>query len=376
MRHGNKFTFNTSGLLASIADQYSQTLNLTYNASNWVSTVKDWQNHHTFTFNYTGTPSRLTSVSDGTRTVSYGYSTAYNSQGDLTTFTDPESKVSTYQYDTNHQITATLDAQSRLVVSNLYDSQGHVTTQYTQGDTNKMWRIYWSGWRTMLFDPANDWTDYYYDDQGRLIAVVDPLNYETDTYYDGQNHIIFTVSPQNEVNQLVYDGNNNLIQKIDPLGFTNQFVYDNQNNLIKQIDQRGNASTFGYNTQFSLSGQTNGAGDFVNYSYTTSGALAGTLASRTDSGGTTAFGYDSNGQLNSIVYPSGLGTNTFVNNSFGDVTSRTDGRGFVTTFSYNYRRQLTNSVAPTNLVTKAAFDAVGNMASTTDPRGNVSSFSW
>ena len=108
------------------------------------------------TFNYTS--GQLTSVSDGTRTVGYGYSTTYNPQGDLTSFTDAEGKTSTYTYDTNHQITATLDAQSRLVVSNLYDSQGHVTTQYTQGDTNKTWRIYWSGWQTMEFDPAGSET--------------------------------------------------------------------------------------------------------------------------------------------------------------------------------------------------------------------------
>jgi RHS repeat-associated protein len=375
MRHGNTFNFNASGCLTNIVDQYGQALSLTYNASNWVSTIKDWKNR-TFTFTYSGSPSRLASVSDGTRTVSYGYSTAYNSQGDLTSFTDPEGKASTYAYDTNHQITATIDAQSRLVVSNLYDSQGHVTTQYTQGDTNKTWHIYWSGWHTMLFDPANDWTDYYYDDQGRLISVNDPLGYETDTYYDGQNHIVETVSPLGEVNQFIYDGNNNLIQKIDPLGFTNQLVYDSNNNLIKQIDPRGNVSTFDYNSQFSLTGQTNGAGDFVNFAYTTSGASAGTLASKTDSGGTTTFGYDSNGQVNSITYPNSLGSESFVNNSFGDVTSHTDGRGFVTTFSYNNRRQLTNSVAPTNLVTRVSFDAMGNMAGTTDARGNVSSFSW
>jgi RHS repeat-associated protein len=376
MRHGNTFNFNSLGLLTSLVDQYGQSLNLTYNASNWVSTVKDWQNHSTVTFTYNGTPSRLASVSDGTRTVSYGYSTTYNPQGDLTSFTDAEGKTSTYTYDTNHQITATLDAQSRLVVSNLYDSQGHITTQFTQGSTNKAWHIYWSGWQTTEFDPANGETDYYYDDQGRLVDVVDPLDYETATYYDGQNHIIYMVSPLSEISQFVYDGNNNLVQKIDPLGFTNQFVYDGSNNLIKSIDPRGNASTFGYNTQFSLTGQTNGAGDFVNFSYTTSGALAGTLASKTDSGGTTVFGYDSNGQLNSITYPGSLGSESFVNSSFGDITTHTDARGFATTFSYNNRRQLTNSVAPTNLVTTIAYDSVGNAASTTDPRGNVSSNLW
>jgi len=372
LRHGNKFNFNSGGFLTNIVDQYGQALNLTYNASNWVSTVKDWQNRNTFTFNYSGTPSRLTSISDGTRTVSYGYTTTYNSQGDLTTFTDAEGKTSTYIYNTNHQITATLDAQSRLVVSNLYDSQGHITTQYTQGDTNKAWRIYWSGWQTTEFDPANGETDYFYDDEGRLFAVLDPLAFQTSTYYDGQNHVVETVSPLNEVNQLVYDGNNNLIQKIDPLGFTNLFVYDSNNNLIKQIDPRGNVSTFGYNAQFSITGSTNGAGDYINYTYNTDG----TLHTRADSGGTITYGYDSNGQLNNIAYPNSLGSESFVNNSFGDVTSHTDGRGFVTTFSYNNRRQLTNSVSPTNLVSKIAYDAVGNAASAIDPRGNASSNTW
>jgi RHS repeat-associated protein len=376
MRHGNTFKFNAAGFLTNIVDQYSQPLTVSYNASNWVSSVKDWKNR-TFTFTYSGTPSRLASVSDGTRTVSYGYATTYNSKGDLTSFTDAEGKTSTYQYDTNHQITATLDAQSRLVVSNVYDGDGHVATQYTQGDPNKAWQIFWSGWQTISQDPAGGRQTYFYDAQSRLIGQQDALGNLTQTFYDGQNHIVETISPLNEVNQFVFDGNNNLAQKIDPLGFTNQFVYDNQNNLVKAIDPRGNVSTFGYNTNFSLIGQTNGAGDFVNYSYTASGALAGTLATKTDSGGTTTYGYDSTyGQLISIAYPSGLGTNTYANSSFGDVTSRTDGRGFITTFSYNNRRQLTNSVAPTNLVTKIAFDAVGNMASTTDRRGNVTSNSW
>jgi RHS repeat-associated protein len=371
MRHGNTFNFNSSGLLTNIVDPYSQSLNLTYNASNWVSTVKDWKNR-TFTFNYSGTPSRLSSVSDGTRTVSYGYSTTYNSQGDLTSFTDPEGKISTYTYDTNHQITATLDAQSRLVVSNLYDSQGHITTQYTQGSTNKTWLIYWCGWQTTEFDPAGGEVDYVYDDEGRLTSVFDQLDFVTQTYYDGQNHITDTYSPLGEHTQFVYDGNNNLIQKIDPLGFTNQFIYDGNNNLIKTIDARGDASTFGYNSQFSPIGTTNGAGDYVNYTVNTDG----TLHTRTDSGGTTTYAYDSNGQLNGTTYPNSLGSESFVNSSFGDVTSHTDARGNVTTFSYNNRRQLTNSVAPTNLVTKITYDAIGNAASTVDARGNASSNTW
>jgi RHS repeat-associated protein len=375
MRHGNKFNFNAAGNLTNIVDQYGQSLNLTYNASNWVSTIKDWKSR-TLTFTYSGTPSRLASVSDGTRTVSYGYSTAYSPQGDLVSFTDPEGKTSTYQYNTNHQITATIDALDRLVVSNVYDSQGHITTQYTEGSTNQTWSIFWSGWQTTEFDPAGDESDYLYDDLGRLVGQRDALSNLTQMVYDGQNHIVQTVSPLDETNESIYDGNNNLVETIDPLGFTNQLVYDSNNNLIRSVDARGNPSTFGYNTEFSMTGQTNGAGDFVNYVYTTTGSLVGTLASRTDSGGTTTYGYDSYGQLSSIIYPNGLGTNNFVNNIFGDATTNTDERGFATIFQYNNRRQLTNSIAPTNLVMRIAYDPVGNQSSATDPRGNVTSNTW
>ena len=375
-RHDKTFMFNSVGLLTNIVDQYGQSLNLTYNSSNWVSTVKDWKNRQ-FTFNYSGTPSRLTSVSDGTRTINYGYSTAYNSQGDLASFTDAENKTTTYTYDTNHEITAVLNASSQMVVSNVYDSQGHVTTQYTQGDPNKTWRIFWSGWQTVAQDPAGGQQTYFYDDQSRLIGFEDALNNLTQTFYDGQDHVVMTVSPLNEINQYFYDGNNNLIQNLDPLGFTNQFVYDNQNNLIRSVDGRGNPTTFGYNAQFSLTGQTNGAGDWVNYTYTANGALAGTLASKTDPGGTTSYSYDSTyGQLTNITYPGGLGSEGFANNAFGDVTSRTDPRGFATTFQYNNRRELTNTIAPTNLTTSVAYDAADNVASTIDARRNTTTQIW
>ena len=71
-----------------------------------------------------------------------------------------------------------------------------------------------------------------------------------------------------------------------------------------------------------------------------------------------------------------LGADNFINSSLGDVTTHTDGRGFVTTYNYNARRQLTNSVAPTNLVNRIAYDAVGNALTATDARGNSLTNTW
>ena len=373
-RHGRTFQFNKSGWGTNIVDQYGQSLSLAYNSSNWVSTVTDWKGR-TLTLAYSGTsPKRLASVTDSAgRAISLGYS----SGDDLISVVDPESKTNKFLYDTNHQITATFNAAGQLVASNIFNGFGRVTNQLTQGNSAKTWKIYWSGWQTVSQDPAGGQQSYFYDDKTRVIAEQDALGNINRKIYDGQDHVVTTISPLGETNQFIFDSNNNMTQTVDPLNFTNQFFYDGQNNLISAVDANGNPTTFGYNPQFSLTGQTNGAGDWVNYIFTTSGTLAGTLASRTDAGGTTSYDYDSTyGQLNSVTYPNSLGSENFVNNPLGDPTSHTDARGFTTTFQYNARRELTNTVAPTNLTVKVSFDAVGNVASLTDARGFTSSNTW
>src|SRR5262249_28328858 len=99
----------------------------------------------------------------------------YSPAADLVSVTDPENKTSTFAYDTSHQILAESNALSQLVVSNLYDSLGHVTTQYTQGDTAKMWQIYWSGWQTVAQDPAGGKHRPFLGHKLRLVGTQDPL---------------------------------------------------------------------------------------------------------------------------------------------------------------------------------------------------------
>jgi RHS repeat-associated protein len=364
-RHGRTFKFGTSGLLTNIVDQYGQTMKFAYNSNSFVTNIVDWKGRG-LTFTYTN--GALISVADSAgRSVSYSYT-----GGDLTSYTDPEQKTYSFAYDTNHEVVATYDALGRLVVTNFYDGSGHITTQLTQGDTNKAWQVYASGYQTVEIDPAGDQRTFMYDTKSRLIGIQDGLGDFTQTVYDGQDHVIQTVSPLGETNQFIYDGNNNLIETIDPLGFTNAFTFDSQNRMVASTDGNGHTSRFGYNAQFDLTGSTNGNGDYVIMAYNSDG----TLASRQDSAGTTSYGYDSNGQLNSITNAGGLGSESFVNNAFGDPTSHTDARGFATTFAYNNRRELTNTVAPTNVTTTVTFDANANILTTTDPRGFVLSNTW
>jgi RHS repeat-associated protein len=373
MRHGNTFTF-TSSELSKIVDPYQNQFSLTY-SGNRLSQVTDWHSRSLqFKYNSIG---QLTNIVDSSgRSTSYGYSTNYNPQGDLVSYTDANGNKTTYAYDSNHDLTATIDAQSRMVVSNAYNSQGQIKIQCAQGDTNKKSLIYWSGYKTTEFDPAGDEQSYLFDDQGRLIAVKDALGNVTRTIFDGQNHVVETVSPLNETNQYFYDGNNNITNSTDPLGFPTQYIYDASNNLVETVDPLGNPTLFSYNTNFSVTAETNGAGNWKHYAYNPPGTTGGTLASSADAGGTNTYSYDTWGQLDKITYWGTLGSESFVNSVLGDVTNHTDGRGFITVYKYNALRQLTNTVAPTNVVSAVAYDPEGNTANTTDVRGNVTSESW
>ncbi len=364
-RHGRTFNFNTNTVLTNIVDPYGRSMTLKYNSNNLVTNVTDWTNR-SLLFNYTA--GILTSVSDGTgRSVSYGYN-----GGELTSYTDPEQKTTTYAYDSNNELIATFDALNNLVESNYYDGQGHIMLQLTQGQTNKTWQVAASGYQTVEVDPAGDQLVYTYDSKSRLISFQDGMGNITQTVYDGQDHAIQTISPLGETNQMFYDVNNNLVETIDPLGYSNVYTYDANNNLIASTDGDGHTSHFGYNPEFSLIGSTNGNGDYFTLAYNANG----TLQSRTDSAGTATYAYDSYGTVNNITYPSPLGSESFINSVLGDPTSHTDVRGFTTTFAYNNRRQLTNTVAPTNLTTKVTFDANANLSTTTDARGYVTSNSW
>lgn len=370
-RHGNTFKFSSAGWLTNISDQYAQSLAITYNSSNWVSTVKDWKSRQ-LSFNYSGSPSRLSSISDSTRTVSYGYTTAAG-QLDLTSITDLENKTSSIIYDTNHQVIATKDALNNIVVSNAYDGFGRVIEQYSQGDTNKTWRFYWSGFVNTEEDPTGARRRFYFDDKSRQIGQQDALGNTAWVYYDGQDQVVMTVSPLNKITQFQFDGRHNMVRSIDPLGFTNFFNYDSQDRLTSAVDARGNPTAFAYNPKFQVIASTNGAGDWVTNFFS---ATDGMLANRSDSGGTTAYSYDTQGYVSVISYPNNLGTERFLNNSYGDVLSHTNGRGFVTSFQYNKRRELTNTIAPTNVTQQVVYDAVGNVQSATDARTNTTTKYW
>ncbi|MBI5386521.1 MAG: RHS repeat-associated core domain-containing protein [Verrucomicrobia bacterium] len=367
-RHGNTFRFDSNNRLQYLVDPPGKTMTFYYHGDGRLDRVVDaWTSPRTLTFGYTYT-TNLTSLADGTgRTVFFT-----NANGHLTAVTDAEGKANWYLYDANHQLTATRDALNRLVTTNFYDGFGRVTNQWTQGDPNKAWRLYYSGFCNLEQDPAGSRRWFFYDDRTRLTAVRNALGQTNWTVYDGQDRVVQTISPLRETNRFEYDADHNLRRAFDALGLGRTNYYDAQHHLTNAVDARGFSTYFAYNTNHQVTKITDPLNQVTAFGYNADGTLRCTTNAATN---TVWFGYDSKGQVSGVTNQ-GVATNVFIRTAWGDVATNRDGRGLETVLQFNKLRLVTNAVAPGVATNRFSYDAAGNLAGATDPRGHLTTNSY
>lgn len=122
---GSKRTFDYySGWLKSIVDRNGNTVTITYDTNNRITTITDPANR-TITFNYPDSTSLLvSSVVSNAGTFTY----TYDAQKRLTKVTRPDNTFVTFEYDANSLISAVKDTDGKLLEGHTYDSQGRGLT--------------------------------------------------------------------------------------------------------------------------------------------------------------------------------------------------------------------------------------------------------
>jgi len=375
-RNGRLFKFNSDKQLIGIEDPYQKELIVNYDGNQRVRTVKDWKNRE-MAFGYSGSPERLTSITNMTenpvRIVRFAYTDVYSSQGDLAFVTDPEGKTCQYVYDSAHRMTNHIDAKGQVVTQNVYDAQGRVYLQNGEGNTNKQWVFYWTGVENRSKNPAGNVERFYYDDKTRLTGRRSGSGIVTTNEYNGEDQVVRAVTPV-ATNRFQYNAAKNLEWSEDALGKKTYFHYDSSNRLWRVVDPRGYTNTTLYNTKHQVIRQENQMGNWTEFLYDTGD---GTLSVQTNAvGGVTTFTYDTYGQLAKVVHPGGLGTNITTRNIRGDVITNINAQAIRTDFTWNNRRQLTNVVGPLSQSTQTQYDDNGDVWKTRDGRSNWTERAW
>ncbi|WP_124950338.1 RHS repeat-associated core domain-containing protein [Sulfuriferula thiophila] len=190
-----------------------------------------------------------------------------------------------------------------------------------------------------------------YDTNNHLISVTDAMGRQLNFTYDASSRIATMTAPSGGIYHYAYDSYNNLSTVTYPDNTIKTYLYENAsfpNALTGIVDENGNRfATYGYDSQGRANLSTHALGDGqVNLTYNSDGSTAVTDAlgtSRTYNFTTVLGVVKSTGQ----TQPGGSGcaaaASALSYDANGNVASRTDFNGIVTTYTYDLTRNLETS---------------------------------
>ncbi len=251
----------------------------------------------------------------------------YYPTGQLQTLTLPDNSNYTYTYDTAHRLTNITDNLNNQV-NYTPDNMGNVTQQVINNPDGSIAQS-----QTALFDALNrlqqsvgankQTSQFGYDPNGNLISSIDPKNHPTSIYtYDTLNRLTQIQDAAAGISQFTYnvldqltivkspngaqtaytiDAFGNRLKEVSPDRGTLSAAYDAAGNRISRTDARNVTASYSYDQLNRLKIVSYPAsGENITYTYDTATGCTngiGHLCQVQDADGSTAFAYDSQGNL-------------------------------------------------------------------------------
>ncbi len=175
-----------------------------------------------------------------------------------------------------------------------------------------------------------------------------------------------------QLQQFSYDtsGYFNQTKMVDPVGRITNFAYVNQVDLsgISQTTAFGVQATiaqFTYNTQHRPLAYTDAAGQTTDYAYNAAGQVTSVTNPLNQ---TTQFQYDSFGRLSAVINANNLTAASFTYDAFDRVATRTDSEGWTVAYSYDAADRITRMTYPDGTSDLYTYDKL-DLASYRDRQG-------
>ena len=214
---------------------------------------------------------------------------------------DELSRLQTVSGNHGQQVNYDYDKVDKLIAST--DGKSHTTQQ----GYDALSRL------TTVTDPDSHTIGYTYDQLSRLVAVKDQRNLMTEYRYDAFDNLLTLTSPDTGTTTYTYDSAGNRTSSIDARGVEKQFTYDALNRLT-HIHFPEDASEDVYFTYDEVAAGNHGVGQLTSFSndsgstqlHYQQGQLTRVTHAMDEQVFQLDYQYDSAGQLNAIIYPSGL----------------------------------------------------------------------
>lgn len=345
---------------------------------------------------------RITTITDPNgNAITY----TYDANGDLITVTDQANLTVTHDYfdDGSHLLDTITDPQGRLIIRTEFDNFGRIT-KTTDALGNVSTRIYTDnpdGTITEVFtnpagqtvttvrdtrgnvisetDAVGATTTIFYNDNSNPIQITDARGNTTTRTYDDRGNVLSIIDANGNTRRFTYDNQNNLLTNTDELDRVTEFVYDDRGNLIEIIDAAGESVTFAYDAFGRVERFTDAKGNFSQYDYTPVagvGALALNKPTKVTfaDGSSQEFAYNAFGQTTRVVDQNGS-TTEYITDNAGRLITLRDPLGNETNYTYDaqYITQVTNALGQT---AQFEYDDAGRVIRQIDPEGGVIEFEY
>lgn len=371
------YHYDNSGHLTQLTLPDGSTESFAYDANGNVRMNTDGRGQVT-AFGYDAA-NRLTSVTRGNRAWSF----TYDSAGRRRTASMPTGRKATFTWDIRSLLTKVDYSDATPDVSFAYDklgrrksmTDGTGTTTYKYDSLDRpttvlrgtdTWKYAWddNGRLASRTAPGQTAVTYTYDPDGRLRQVKRGATVIAQYAYDTAKNSITrtTANGMDTIERFSRDGFLASTRTRNPAGTTlrlTSYTRDIEGNPIKVADKSGVVRTQLFDSRNRLTAvcyetsSCDGATDYIRYGYDANGNIvseqrpAGTvrrtydaydqLATQTQSGATTEFQYDADGNR------SVEGGTKFDVNAAGQITRSTNRRGVTTTYKYNGNGQLVST---------------------------------
>ena len=318
---------------------------------------------------------------------------AYDPVGNLLGTTDPLTHTTSYAYDLLNRKTSMIrpDATLGQGTTYRYDANGNVTSVTDPLLTETTYEYDALNRKTTVTQPnpgsGSPVTRYAYDLDGNLTSTTDPLTHVTSYAYDALNRKIAMTQPDpvsgvpgtgSPVTTYAYDADNNLTSTADPRHFVTRYVYDDLNRKIEEFLPNP-------------SGASSPDVAPTSYAYDAVGNLTLTVDPR---GGGTEYLYDALNrkvtmrQADPATGDPTLATSPLTSYAYdaaGNLTSTTDPLAHTTSYAYDALNRkttmtqpdpVTGVAGPGSPVTMYAYDKAGNVTAITDPMGYATLYAY
>ena len=380
------YTFDAVGRLASVADAEGNTTSYSYDANSNLLTVID-ANANTATTNTYDANNRLTSTKDALNNTT---TSTYTDGGRLATVTDANSQVSSYAYDAVSGYLTEIQYPAGRTLSFTYDLTGHILTISDSSTAQTITYTYDALGRLASETQLGQTLSYSYDINGKRLAVslagVGDYSYA----HDELNHYIAVTNPDFETTSFEYNGADQRTRttygnssytdySYDEAGrltavshhkgdavliasFT--YTYDAMGNRLSETNSTGTI-TYTYDKTYKLLSATYPDGEVISFTYD----AVGNRLSKTDSNGTTTYTYDVVNRLVGETRPD-TSTVAYTWDGNGNIQTRTQTNADTTTeitgYTYDSLNKLVQLDLPDGTSNSYTYDPVGRRMRSSD----------